>query len=78
MKYERFNLFIFPLVKRALNKYLISSFEVQWTQYNKLLFKNTWTFFAYIFYLLAPEVITNYGYSQQCDIWSLGVILFKL
>eukprot|EP00111_Clytia_hemisphaerica_P000286 TCONS_00000725-protein len=27
---------------------------------------------------MAPEVITNYGYSQQCDIWSLGVILFKL
>ncbi|XP_057314591.1 serine/threonine-protein kinase 33-like isoform X2 [Hydractinia symbiolongicarpus] len=27
---------------------------------------------------MAPEVITNYGYSQQCDIWSIGVILYKL
>jgi len=27
---------------------------------------------------MAPEVITNYGYSQQCDIWSIGVILYKI
>ena len=27
---------------------------------------------------MAPEVIVNFGYSQQCDIWSCGVIMYKL
>lgn len=27
---------------------------------------------------MAPEVIDNQGYSQQCDIWSIGVIAFLL
>ncbi|CAK8683950.1 unnamed protein product [Clavelina lepadiformis] len=27
---------------------------------------------------MAPEVIQNHDYSQQCDIWSIGVILFAL
>ncbi|XP_047126704.1 serine/threonine-protein kinase 33 isoform X1 [Hydra vulgaris] len=27
---------------------------------------------------MAPEVITRYDYSQQCDIWSAGVIMYKL
>ena len=26
----------------------------------------------------APEVIDDVGYSQQCDIWSIGVIMFTL
>jgi serine/threonine protein kinase len=26
----------------------------------------------------APEVIDDLGYSQQCDIWSIGVIMFTL
>ncbi|XP_071502191.1 serine/threonine-protein kinase 33-like [Diadema antillarum] len=27
---------------------------------------------------MAPEVIDNQGYSQQCDVWSIGVITFLL
>lgn len=27
---------------------------------------------------MAPEVIDDLGYSQQCDIWSIGVIMFTL
>lgn len=27
---------------------------------------------------LAPEVIDGHEYSRQCDIWSIGVILFTL
>ncbi|KAJ7330190.1 Serine/threonine-protein kinase 33 [Desmophyllum pertusum] len=27
---------------------------------------------------MAPEVILDLGYSQQCDIWSIGVIMFTL
>lgn len=27
---------------------------------------------------LAPEMLTSFSYSQQCDIWSMGVILFLL
>ncbi len=26
----------------------------------------------------APEVIDEHEYSRQCDIWSIGVILFTL
>ena len=26
----------------------------------------------------APEVIDNQGYSQQCDVWSIGVIAYML
>ena len=25
---------------------------------------------------MAPEVIDNLGYSQQCDVWSIGIIMF--
>ena len=28
-------------------------------------------------YFIAPEVLTNY-YDKQCDIWSLGVVLYQL
>ncbi|XP_022112093.1 serine/threonine-protein kinase 33-like [Acanthaster planci] len=27
---------------------------------------------------MAPEVIDNQGYSQQCDVWSIGVIAYML
>ncbi|KAM9013872.1 serine/threonine-protein kinase 33 [Ara ararauna] len=27
---------------------------------------------------MAPEVISAYDYSQQCDIWSTGVIMYML
>ncbi|XP_040985350.1 serine/threonine-protein kinase 33 [Aquila chrysaetos chrysaetos] len=27
---------------------------------------------------MAPEVISAYDYSQQCDIWSIGVIMYML
>ncbi|XP_071942026.1 serine/threonine-protein kinase 33-like [Antedon mediterranea] len=27
---------------------------------------------------MAPEVINNQGYSQQCDVWSIGVIAYLL
>jgi len=27
---------------------------------------------------MAPEVLTNYRYSQQCDIWSIGIVLHIL
>jgi hypothetical protein len=30
------------------------------------------------FSILAPEVIDEHEYSRQCDIWSIGVILFTL
>lgn len=29
-------------------------------------------------YYVAPEIIENKGYDEQCDIWSLGVCLFRL
>ena len=35
-------------------------------------------FCANFSYFIAPEVITDLGYSQQCDIWSLGVIMYTL
>ncbi|XP_064417992.1 serine/threonine-protein kinase 33-like [Latimeria chalumnae] len=27
---------------------------------------------------MAPEIVNNYDYSQQCDIWSTGVIMYTL
>lgn len=29
-------------------------------------------------YYVAPEIIENNGYTQSCDIWSLGICLFRL
>lgn len=29
-------------------------------------------------WLAAPEVISAYDYSQLCDIWSIGVIMYML
>lgn len=26
----------------------------------------------------APEMITNYTYSQQCDVWSIGIMIYLL
>lgn len=30
------------------------------------------------YYGSAPEIVQNLGYSAQCDIWSLGVMLYLL
>ncbi|XP_007902299.1 serine/threonine-protein kinase 33 [Callorhinchus milii] len=27
---------------------------------------------------MAPEIMNNYDYSQQCDIWSIGIIMYTL
>lgn len=27
---------------------------------------------------MAPEIIKNLGYSSQCDIWSMGVMMYLL
>ncbi|XP_078409705.1 serine/threonine-protein kinase 33-like [Cetorhinus maximus] len=27
---------------------------------------------------MAPEIINNYDYSQQCDLWSIGIIMYIL
>ncbi|XP_062928490.1 serine/threonine-protein kinase 33-like isoform X2 [Mobula hypostoma] len=27
---------------------------------------------------MAPEIINNYDYSQQCDLWSIGIIMYTL
>ncbi|XP_069763816.1 serine/threonine-protein kinase 33-like [Narcine bancroftii] len=27
---------------------------------------------------MAPEIISNYDYSQQCDLWSIGVVMYTL
>jgi len=32
----------------------------------------------YIIYISAPEIIDNKSYSQQCDVWALGVIVYTL
>jgi len=29
-------------------------------------------------FYMAPEVVDNLGYSQQCDIWSIGVMMYLL
>lgn len=39
-----------------------------------LAFRTTWCAAGYI----APEVLHMRGYDQQCDIWSLGVIVYIL
>lgn len=31
-----------------------------------------------LLFIPAPEVIDDLGYSQQCDIWSIGVIMYTL
>ena len=28
-------------------------------------------------YYIAPEIINNKPYSQECDMWSLGVVLYQ-
>jgi hypothetical protein len=28
--------------------------------------------------IAAPEIIDNYPYSQLCDVWALGIIMFFL
>lgn len=32
----------------------------------------------HVFVVLAPEIISNKTYSEKCDVWSLGVIMFAL
>ena len=27
---------------------------------------------------MAPEIVKNLGYSGQCDIWSMGVMMYLL
>ena len=29
-------------------------------------------------YFLAPEIATECGYSERCDLWSMGVILYMI
>ena len=42
----------------------------------KIIEERTYTIVGTAYYM-APEVITGKGYSNSCDLWSMGVILYE-